>query len=318
MNEFQLIQRYFSGLQQLADGVVLGIGDDAAVLDIPPGEQLVVTTDTLVEGVHFPGDISAEQIACRALGSNLSDLAAMGAQPRWFSLALTLPNVDNTWLAGFSEGLAQLAKAYGCALIGGDTTRGPLSVTITAQGTVPRGSALTRCGARPGDRIFVSGVPGMGAAGLACLQGDFAADDGDVRHQLLNRFLSPEPRLQLGLQLRAIASASIDISDGLLADLGHICQRSGVGAQLDIKALQTLPWPAALPADGQLLQWTLAGGDDYELCFVVPESKLDALYALQSEPAITAIGEIVEGEGLWAVDGNGQCTGLSASGYKHF
>ncbi|MDM3872071.1 thiamine-phosphate kinase [Porticoccus sp. W117] len=318
MDEFGLIQRYFSGLQQLADGVVLGIGDDAAVLEIPPHEQLVVTTDTLVEGVHFPADIAAEHVASRALGSNLSDLAAMGAEPRWFSLALTLPQVDADWLAGFSQGLAQLSRTHRCALVGGDTTRGPLSVTITVHGTVPRNKALTRCGACPGDRLFVSGVPGMGAAGLACLQGDWDVADSGARQQLLNRFLKPEPRLQLGLKLRGIASAAIDISDGLLADLGHICQRSGVGAQLDIKALEALPWPETLNTEKRLLRWTLAGGDDYELCFAVPEKNLDALSALQSELAITAIGEVMEGEGLWTIDGNGQRTELSASGYQHF
>ncbi|MCV6605465.1 MAG: thiamine-phosphate kinase [Porticoccaceae bacterium] len=318
MDEFGLIQRYFCGLQNLAEGVVLGIGDDAAILQIPPGEQLVVTTDTLVEGVHFPTELAAGQVASRALASNLSDLAAMGAEARWFSLALTMPGVDSDWLASFSEGLARLAHIYGCALVGGDTTRGPLSVTITAQGTVPEGKALTRSGARVGDQLFVSGLPGMGAAGLACLQGELSVEDEETHLQLLEQFLCPEPRLQLGLQLRTIASAAIDISDGLVADLNHICARSGVAAHLDRHTLMQLPWPIILAGDKRLLPWTLAGGDDYELCFSVPPSQLSRLMALPTELPITRIGEVVAGEGVYSINANGEATPMAIEGYQHF
>ena len=240
--EFELIKKYFSGLQQLSDGVVLGIGDDAAVLELKAGEQLVVATDTLVEGVHFPAGLDGEHIAARTLLTNLSDLAAMGAEPRWFTLALTLPEARPEWLASFSAGLSRVATACGCALVGGDTTSGPLTVTITIHGTVPAGQALTRSGAKPGDTVFVTGFPGLGAAGLACVLGELALADQSDRQQLRDKFLNPQPRLDTGQQLRDIASAVIDISDGLLADLGHICHRSGVGAKLQLAKLPALPW----------------------------------------------------------------------------
>ena len=233
--EFELIQQYFCGLQELSTGLVLGIGDDAAVLELAAGEQLVVATDTLVEGVHFPVGLDAGHIAARTLLTNLSDLAAMGADPRWFTLALTLAEASETWLAGFSRGLSRVASRYRCALVGGDITRGSLTVTITVHGVVPCGQALTRCGASSGDSIFVTGTPGLGAAGLRCLSGELAVEESEaVRQRLVDKFLNPSPRLGTGRQLRGIASAVIDISDGLVADLGHICSRSAVGARLDL------------------------------------------------------------------------------------
>ena len=318
MNEFGLIQQYFSDLQDCADGVVLGIGDDAAVLQLSPDEQLVVATDTMVEGVHFPADLDGEHVASRALASNLSDLAAMGAEPRWFTLALTLPELNKNWLASFSQGLSKLARRYRCALVGGDTTRGPLTVTITVHGMVPTGEAIRRAGANLGERLFVSGIPGMGAAGLACLQGDITGITDASRQQLLSCFINPQPRLQLGEQLRTIASAAIDISDGLVADLGHICQRSGVGAKIYLDALQKLPWPTELKQDKRLLPWTLAGGDDYELCFAVPPERIDALAALPVDLPLTEIGEVVVGEAVQVIDANNQVVPVAANGYQHF
>ncbi|UTW44354.1 thiamine-phosphate kinase [bacterium SCSIO 12696] len=318
MSEFSLIRRYFSNLQTLSEGVALGIGDDGAVVEHRPDEQLVVATDTLVEGVHFPQGLTPEYIASRALGSNLSDLAAMGAEPRWFTLALTLPEEDANWLASFSDGLAAMARRYHCSLVGGDTTRGPLVVTITVHGVAPKGQALTPSGARPGDKLFVSGLPGLAAAGLACLQNRFTPGSGPLRDCAVARFTNPQPRLALGEQLRGIASAAIDVSDGLLADLNHICQRSGVGAELDIAALEQMPWPASGNYRQRLFDWALHGGDDYELCFAVPVEKLASLAELDSDCEITEIGECVAGGDIVARDTDGVKTVMAPRGFQHF
>lgn len=269
--------------------MALGIGDDAALLNPNPNTQLVVATDTLVESVHFPVHASAKQIATRALCVNLSDMAAMGAIPRWFTLALTLPNTDAEWLSGFSRGLAEVANEFGIALIGGDTTSGPLTISLTVLGEVPVGGALQRNGASPGDGIYVTGTLGDGAAGLAVVEDLAKPDNGRLR----TRFYRPEPQVLAGQKLQGLASACIDISDGLVADLGHICKSSDVSANL---------WSKQLPIDPELVQrfpeqaltWALSGGDDYQLCFTVADANLGMIDELIAQGALkaTMIGQI--------------------------
>lgn len=322
LSEFSLIQKYFSSLGN-APGVVLGVGDDCAVLTVPEGEQLVATVDTLVSGVHFPTDASAGDIAHRALRVNLSDIAAMGAKPCWFTLALTLPEARESWLHEFSLALADDASMFGCALVGGDTTAGPLSISIQMFGTVPAGKALTRSGAQAGDSIYVTGSLGEGAAAL-CLFDDsgesVAIDNDDVRKYLLQRFYRPEPRLQYGLKLRDLSSAALDISDGLVADLGHIADSSGLGADVELNRLPIAPWLAALVEPPRVLAWALSGGDDYELCFTVPEKNLPAVELLieRGELSASCIGKMSEQHGVRCVAHNGQLVEIGTAGYQHF
>lgn len=346
-DEFSLIRDYF--LRSLdADrstekhaggntpGVVLGIGDDCAVLRPSEHEDLVVTTDTLVEGVHFPAGSRGADIAQRALRVNVSDIAAMGAEPRCFQLALTLPEADTEWLQSFSAGLHAAADEFSCVLTGGDTTRGPLVITITMFGAVARGGALTRSGASVGDKVFVSGSLGRGAAGLSVVQSSsqhassqyrstqYTSTGSSAEEEMKDFFWCPEPRVQLGQHLRHIASAMIDISDGLVADLGHIAQASDVAAVIH---RQRLPLPEVAVkhfGDEQMREWALSGGDDYELCFTVSPEKLGQLAALQAEdgagglPQITEIGELVPGTGVQCLDAAGNSVTLERSGYAHF
>jgi thiamine-monophosphate kinase len=303
VDEFDLIQRYF---RRPAPGVAVGIGDDGAIVGLPPGHELVVVVDTLVAGVHFPDDITAEDVGYRALAVNLSDIAAMGAEPAWMTLALTLPEADAAWLDGFAAGLFGLADRYGVSLIGGDTTRGPLTVTVEVLGHLPAGLRLLRGGARAGDVLFVSGTLGDAAAGLADVDAKHAA-----ARQLRHRFLRPEPRVGLGLTLAGRATAAIDISDGLLADLGHVCRASGVGAVVET---ERLPLSAALlecVGFEQALRYALHGGDDYELCLTLPpDADLD-------EPEITRIGTITAEPGIRLL-ADGRFTEVAADGYRHF
>ena len=298
LDEFELIRRHFSFATAQED-VPLGVGDDAALLRLPAGEWLVACTDTLVEGRHFPVASRAYDIAWKSLAVNLSDLAAMAATPRWFLLALTLPEADPDWLSDFSAGLRALAAQSAVQLVGGDTTRGPLSITITALGSLPQGQALTRRGAQVGDDIYVSGYPGEAALALRDLQA------GGAGAGLRARLDRPVPRLGLGLALRGRAHAAIDISDGLAQDLGHILHASGVGACLDVQAL---PWRQPAAPD---LQAILAGGDDYELCFTLP--------AGQAPPdhEVHRIGRIEAEPGLRLAAG-GQPVSLDLRGYQHF
>lgn len=331
MNEFDLIQRYFSfSLDQnssvLAPGdvgaVALGVGDDCALINVPGGHQLAVTTDTLVEGVHFPAGGNPSLIARRGLRVNLSDLAAMGATPLGFQLALTLPHMDESWLKQFSEGLAADARHFSCPLIGGDTTRGPLSITLTLLGAVPLGGALTRSGARAGDLIGVSGTLGDAALALQQLSNDSA-------DSFLNRrYWLPEPRLALGSILRRRASAGLDISDGLAQDVGHIARGSGLTAIIDSPKLPLSIALRALSktADGQKL--ALSGGDDYEICFTASQSAWPEIVR-EAEAlgcAVTSIGHMqlhdtdVEDERAFVrcLDSAGQPMSLAQLGYDHF
>jgi thiamine-monophosphate kinase len=318
MPEFELIRRLqetiCSAEARYRPQCVLGIGDDAAVLETPPGRQLVVCTDSLVEGVHFPSSTPAAAVGHKALAVNLSDLAAMGAEPAWFFLALTLPVAHRAWLEAFEQGMAHLAKMSGVYLSGGDVTRGPLNICITALGLVESGRALTRSGARPGDLVVISGQPGAAAHALAVLQAGGAPPDAD---RVALDF--PVPRLRLGRALLGLATACIDVSDGLLADLGHILDASGVGAELELRQLPCPPGMAAMPEkDRWLLQ--LSGGDDYELCFTLPAELRSRLSELSRMGGVelTVIGSITERAGLIVRDPDGSPFLPAQRGYEHF
>ncbi len=295
--EFELIARYFTGRGAARDDVRISVGDDAAVVTPRAGAELVLALDTIVADVHFPADTGARFVGHRALAVNLSDLAAMGAEPAWALLGLTLPAADESWLSGFASGLDELARRFGVALIGGDTTRGPLSATVTVGGWVPAGQALSRGGAKAGDDLWVSGTPGDAGAGLAILQGKIAAS-GASREELLRRFLLPEPRVGLGLALRGIASACIDISDGLAGDLEKLCRAGGVGASLDCARL---PRSAALleaAGESGSIRHALAAGDDYELLFTAPAGARDSIEDLARLVPVRCIGSIESEPGV--------------------
>lgn len=311
MAEFELIERIRARCNVARDDVVLGIGDDAALLEVPAGQVLAVSTDTLVAGVHFARDAQAGDVGWKALAVNLSDLAAMAATPAWASLALTLPGADAHWIDGFAEGFAELARQHRVALIGGDTTQGPLSITVTIHGFVPAGAALLRAGARVGDGVYVSGALGDAAAGLQQMH---SQAPGDAR--LLQRLHRPTPRIALGLALRGCASACIDVSDGLVADLGHICAASGVRARIDADAL---PASVALRecCDAPTRRgFQLSGGDDYELCFTMSDANAVGLDA--GDGAFTRIGQIVAGSGVQVHDAHGRDVAVSRAGWEHF
>lgn len=315
LGEFELIERYLSRLGARRDDVLLGVGDDAALLRPPPGLELALAADTIVEGVHFPPGLSPEAIGHRVLAVNLSDLAAMGAEPAWALLTLTLQRADGDWLRGFSGGLHELARHHGLAVVGGDTTSGPLSATIAIAGFVPAGQALRRRGAQPGDELWVSGTPGDAAAGLAAITGKLDAP-ADVLEPLARRFTWPEPRIALGQVLRGVASACIDISDGLAGDLTKLCEAGGVAAVLDSS---WLPRSAAMrgatdPVSAQ--RFVLAGGDDYELLFTLPAgTDADALQRAGGV-ALTRIGSISAGFGI-SLDGAPLDRDL-VPGFDHF
>jgi thiamine-monophosphate kinase len=318
MSEFDWIAWLKNKAQQSGarDDVVLGIGDDAAICSVPTGMQLITCTDTLVAGVHFPADTRATDIGYKALAVNLSDMAAMGAEPAWMSLALTLPEMEWDWLQGFSEGLLELATEYGVSLIGGDTTRGPLTVTVSVQGFVPAGSALRRTGARVGDDVWVTGSLGDAAAALQ------QTKHGPMQSmKLRHRLDRPTPRVAAGLALRGLASAAIDISDGLAQDLGHILSCSGVGAELE---LGRLPVSASLLDfhKDDTVRWALqlSGGDDYELCFTAAPAEAFAIEQAMAAAGVSAsvIGHITAESGLRCLTPDGEHLALEQAGYRHF
>jgi thiamine-monophosphate kinase len=318
LTETSLIERYFRGGGAQRADVRLGVGDDAAILQVPPGAELIATTDTLVAGVHFPPHSPPASIGHRALAVNLSDLAAMGARPAWALLALTLPQAEEPWLEEFAAGLSALAREHRVALVGGDTTRGPLCITVQLLGLAPAGAALRRSGAHPGDALFVSGCPGDAAAGLALEQERLTAP-APARAYLRERFLFPSPRVALGEALRAHASACIDVSDGLLGDAGKLAAASTVAAELNFEALPVSePLRAAL-GDEQARMLALRGGDDYELCFAVAAAGVDTLLA-QLPPerwGYTRIGTLRAGSGARVLRA-GTVMEFSHSGYQHF
>lgn len=316
MGEFELIRRYFAAAPcaQAAEGVVLGIGDDCALLQPAVGQQLAVSTDTLVAGVHFPQPCDPFLLGQRALAVSVSDLAAMGAEPLGFTLALTLPEADPAWLEGFARGLSQMAGQCAIALVGGDTTRGPLSLTLSVFGQLPAGQALTRAGARPGDLLCVGGSLGDAAAALPLVLGQQAAA-GAAADYLLQRYWAPQPQLALGQWLRGRASAALDVSDGLLADCGHIAKASAVALQVE---RDSLPLSAALRtlAGERALDCALSGGDDYRLAFTLPAQYLPALQAQWPEAVV--IGRAVAGQGVQLLDGAGRRLDPPSAGYQHF
>jgi thiamine-monophosphate kinase len=317
VNEFELIERFFTRGNGRRGDVIAGVGDDAALLAVPADRILAAAVDTIVAGVHFPEATPAAAIGHRALAVNLSDLAAIGAEPAWALLSLTLPEIDTRWLAAFAEGFHALAARSGTALVGGDIARGPLSVTVTVHGLLPKGAGLRRDRAAPGDAIYVTGTLGDAAAGLQQIQSDrIGSDDALVR-----RFYYPEPRVQAGRALASIASAAIDVSDGLLADLGHVAQASGVAAYIETANLTLSDALRQAYGLDQARRLALTGGDDYELCFTVPSDQAAAAEeALTARGcAVTRIGSIGAGSGVVCIDENGVTRQHAISaGYQHF
>lgn len=323
MGEFDLIARYFTRPVRHA---ALGVGDDCALLAPRPGMQLAISSDMLVEGRHFFADVDPEALGHKALAVNLSDLAACGARPLAFTLALALPRADEAWLAGFSKGLLALADAHGCELVGGDTTQGPLNICITVFGEVPAGQALLRSGARAGDDIYVSGTLGDARLALEALLGHIQLPD-ELLAQACQRLERPTPRVALGLALRGIASSAMDVSDGLLGDFGHILKASGVGAcirtdeTIKLIAAGAFPSSATGQFDQKLLQQcTLAGGDDYELLFTAPPQHRAAVAeaAAQSRTPVTRIGQVEAAPGLRLVDAQGMPVENRFASFDHF
>ena len=317
MGEFELIRNYFAAAPcaQAGDGVALGIGDDCALLAVPAGEQLAISTDTLVTGVHFADPCDPFLLGQRSLAVVVSDLAAMGATPVAFTLALTLPAVTADWLDAYARGLNQMAQGCGVRLVGGDTTRGPLSLTMTVFGRVPAGQALTRSGAQVGDLLCVGGDLGNAAGALPLVLGQRTAPAA-IAEPLLAHYWSPQPQLALGQALRGKASAALDISDGLLADCGHIAKASAVGLLVEH---QKLPLSAALLAflgENAARVAAVSGGDDYVLAFTLPPAHLPALLA-EGWP-IHVVGRVVAGQGVTLLDANGQDITPNIRGYQHF
>lgn len=312
MNEYEIIEKFFKRQTPDAVGVILGIGDDAAIVRVPADRELVLAIDTLVAGVHFPRETAPEDIGWKALAVNLGDLAAMGAEPHWVTLSLSLPEADEDWLSRFAQGFFQLAGRYGLALIGGDLCRGPLAVTVQAHGLVPAGQAITRAGARPGDRIYVSGT--LGDAGYSLTE---AGCHGPYRRYFRGRLDRPEPRLKLGQALRGIATSAIDISDGLAGDLAHILNASHVGAELDATRLPLSRELQMATEYEEGRRLALTAGDDYELCFTAAPASDAAIEQLAAENRVrlTVVGTIQSGSGL-------KCLEISRdeqyTGYRHF
>jgi thiamine-monophosphate kinase len=319
LSEFDLISRFFSQRGARRGDVVLGVGDDAALLDCPADSQLVAAIDSLAEDVHFPQGSPARSIGHRALAVNLSDLAAMGAQPAWALLALAMPSADAAWLLDFSGGLDALARQHNVALVGGDTTGGKLCVTVQILGFVPRGTALMRSGGQPGDAVFVSGTPGDSAAGLMLEQSRLTVTDVAHAHWLRERFLYPTPRVALGLALRGVASACIDVSDGLLGDCGRLAQASGCGVTLDYAAIPVSDPLRAAVGEERAREMALTGGEDYELCFTVPAARLEAFIAQcpASEFGWSRIGALTVQPGALVRRG-ASVMQVSHRGFDHF
>jgi len=335
MGEFDLIARFFQRPgRTTSPEVALGVGDDCALLQPRPGTQLAISCDMLVEGRHFLADVDPAALGHKALAVNLSDLAACGAKPLTFTLALALPAADEAWLASFARGLFALADAHGCALIGGDTTQGPLNICITVFGEVPvvngRSQALLRSGARPGDDLYVSGMPGQARLALDALQGRLHVP-AEVLPPLRARLEQPTPRVALGLALRGVASAAIDVSDGLLGDLGHILKASACGATIDTSSAISSIANGADPtrAEAQFFlqlpleqqqALVLAGGDDYELLFTAPPAARAAVLAAARASAtpVTCIGRIETAPGLRLVDAQGQPVSGRFASFDHF
>jgi len=319
MKEFELINRYFKGRGVTRRDVNLGIGDDCALVTVPANCQLAVTTDTLVAGVHFFDDISPRALGHRVLAVNLSDLAAMGAEPTWVSVALTLPNIDVEWLEEFTEGMHEIAEYYNVQIIGGDTTQGPLTITICAKGTVPEGKALRRGGAKVGDWIYVTGPLGDAGLAIESRKQEFKIAPEHLRY-VNQRFDYPAPRVAAGQVLRGLASSAIDVSDGLLADLGHILAMSQVSAQIHVEKVPTSDAMQDTLDKSQQLPFILNYGDDYELLFTVPDDNKSMLELKLRQYGVeaTCIGQIKSGEGQIELSLDGEKLDFNDTGFEHF
>jgi len=304
MNEFEIIPKFFTQ-KKWKSNVVLGVGDDAALVKIPASQELVITTDTLVSEIHFFKNTTAFDIGYKSLAVNLSDLAAMGATPAWMTLSLTLPNADKKWIKEFARGFFSLAKKFHVDLIGGDLTRGPLSITVTALGLIPKNKAITRSGAKPNDKIFVTNT--LGDAGFAVKNKLNASD------YFLKKLNRPFPQIEIGKKLRGIANAAIDISDGLAADLNHILEKSSVGAVIFVDQLPISKELKKLVSTEEAIHLALTSGDDYELCFTAPPKKVSQL-----KNKFTCIGYIAEKKGLKLQYANEKEFKLDQLGYEHF
>jgi len=314
--EFELIARHFT---RPAANAVLGVGDDAALLTVTNGMDLAVSMDTMVSGTHFFPDVNPENLGHKALAVNLSDMAAMGALPYWAVLALTLPAVDHGWLAAFSKGFFDLAEEHKVSLIGGDTTRGPLSLTVTIMGEVPAGAALRRGGAKVGNDIWVSGNIGDAALAVAHRHGKLVLEEADY-HEAVMRLYEPSPRVALGQALRGLATAAIDVSDGLLADLTHICRLSGVGATIELANVPVSNIGAKHIESDAGRTAIVAGGDDYELCFTAHPNSREIINDLTHMLGIplTRVGQVKRGKGVSLMGPDGKAVKIDGRGYDHF
>ncbi len=314
--EFDLISRHFT---RPATNAVLGVGDDCALVDVSNGMDLAVSTDTMVSGTHFFADVDPETLGHKSLAVNLSDLAAMGAMPYWAMLALTLPEVNHEWLGKFAKGFFDLADEFGVTLVGGDTTRGPLSITVTILGEVPAGAALRRSGAKAGNDIWVSGNLGDAALAVAHRRGEIKLSEGEYM-EVVMRLYEPTPRVKLGQALRGLATGAIDISDGLLADLTHVCRLSGVSAVVETDRLPVSAIGARHVGNPVAFRAIVAGGDDYELCFTAPSDARDSIEDLVDLLGVplSRIGAIGEGSGVTLVDAEDRPIPLEGRGFDHF
>jgi thiamine-monophosphate kinase len=314
--EFDVIARHFT---RPAANAVLGVGDDCALVGISRGMELAVSVDTMVSGTHFFPDVDPENLGHKALAVNLSDMAAMGAMPYWAMLALTLPKVDHDWLAAFSKGFFDLADEFEVSLIGGDTTRGPLTLTVTIMGEVPIGASLRRSGAKAGNDIWVSGRIGDAALAVAHRHGKLVLEESDY-HEAVMRLYEPTPRVNLGQALRGMATAAIDVSDGLLADLGHICRLSKVGAVVELASIPLSAIGARHVASDAGRNAIIAGGDDYELCFTAHPNSRESLQDLAKvlDVTLTRIGQVKRGKGVSLHGPDGKPVKVDGRGYDHF
>ena len=318
--EFELIRKFFSFSSNNEKTLLVENGDDAAAVVIDPNQALLTCVDTLVAGVHFPTNVPVDSIGHKCLAVNISDIAAMGGTPKWATLALTIPEYNSEWLKLFSAGFFQLADKYGIKLIGGDTTRGPLTISVQLMGVISKEKQLLRSGARVGDKIFVTGRLGEAAIALESWMQEVELNDQTPFFH--NRLNYPEPQIQLGEKLLHLASSAIDVSDGLASDLGHVLDKSGVGARIYKDNIPVARIESNIKLPKSALDYALYGGDDYQLCFTASPEKADEILVL-SDPTrhnqnITEIGEIVEGNKLILVDSEGEEQPLSGDGYNHF
>jgi thiamine-monophosphate kinase len=314
--EFDLIARHFA---RPAANAVLGVGDDCALLNVTNGMDLAVSTDTMVSGTHFFPEVDAEHLGHKSLAVNLSDMAAMGAMPYWAMLAITVPSVDHAWLGAFAKGFFDLAEEFNVSLVGGDTTRGPLSLTVTIMGEVPAGAALRRSGAKAGNDIWVSGHLGDAALAVAHRHGRLKLEEADYNEAVM-RLYEPMPRVQLGQALRGLATAAIDISDGLLGDLGHICRLSGVGATVELDRIPISSIAAKHVKSDAGRTAIVAGGDDYELCFTANPNSRESIDDLQQMLGVelTRIGQVRRGKGVSLLGPDNKAVKVDGRGYDHF